>query len=81
MPLDDYDKKVMADIAAQRIGSIDTARTVVHRHMNNPDRLHQIAEDSHQDHKSMTGQVPDEDQGYTTYTHQGPFKNNSGDRE
>jgi hypothetical protein len=81
MPLNDndVDEKIMADIDAGKLPTLDISRTVVHKNINNPDRLHQIAEQSHQDHKDSTGQVPDEDQGYTTYEHQGPYYKPSKD--
>jgi hypothetical protein len=47
-----------------------------HDHLNNPDKLNSIADQSHQDHKAVTGQIPNsdpDDQGYTTYQHQGAY--------
>jgi hypothetical protein len=46
------------------------------RHSSNPDKLHQVVDQSHQEHKAVTGQVPNAEEdysGYTTYQHQGSY--------
>jgi hypothetical protein len=67
-------KKIMKDIEDVTLPGPIYGMDV--KHINNPDKLHQIADSSHQEHKAVTGQVPNvdpEDMGYTTYEHKGSY--------
>lgn len=70
--------KAMASVDSQKAtGQVPGAAYPMDvKHINNPDKLNSIADQSHADHKASTGQVPNvdpEDQGYTTYQHKGAY--------